>query len=63
MGNADHADIVHCRMCAELVFHLARVDLVSTSQGRFATATDNPHVSALIDDPEIAREEKAFRRK
>ena len=62
MGNADHADIVHCRMRAELIVHLARVDLESTSQDRFATATDDPHVSVLTEDAEITGEKKAFRR-
>ena len=53
MGNADHADIVHCRIRAELVLHFARVDLISTAQDRFATVTDDPHVSVLIGDAEI----------
>lgn len=49
MGNANHADIVYCRIRAELIVRLAQVDLMSTSQDRFATATDDPHVSVLTD--------------
>lgn len=60
MGNADHADIVHCRIRAELIRHLARVDLESTSEDRCATATDDPHVSALIDDAELTVRNNAF---
>jgi hypothetical protein len=60
MGNADHADIVHCRIRAELVCHLARVDLVSTSQDRCATATDDPHLSVLTDDAELTVSGTAF---
>ena len=62
VGDADHADIVHCGMRAELIFDLARVDLISTSQDRLPTASDDPHVAFLIDDPKITGEEEAFRR-
>jgi hypothetical protein len=49
MGNADHADIGHCRMRTALIVRLARGDLESPSQDRFATATDDPHTSDLVD--------------
>jgi hypothetical protein len=53
MGNADHADIVHCRMRTELIVRLARGSLTSPSQDRFATATDDPHTSDVVDDARI----------
>jgi hypothetical protein len=62
MGNADHADIVHCRMRTELIVHLARGDLASPSQDRFATATDDPHTSVRTDDAEFTGEKTCRRR-
>ena len=53
MGNADHADIVHCRMRTEQIVRLARGSLVSPSQDRFATAIDDPHTSNVVNDARI----------
>jgi hypothetical protein len=50
LGNTDHADIVDLRMRTEPVLRFAWVDLISTAQDRFATATNDPHASVLIGD-------------
>ncbi len=63
MGNADHADIVHCRMRTELTCRLARVDPVSTSQDRIATTTDDPRTSVRTDEAEIIGEKTSCRRR
>ena len=53
LGNTDHADIVHLPDTRGADPPFARVDPISTTQDRFATANHDPHASVLIGDAGI----------